>query len=397
MLQVGTNYTFSVFLKPVIEDMQWTRAEMSSASSVMSIVAGISSIIVGGVLTRFGPRRLVTIFGITLGIGYILMSFMGSLWQLYIFYSIIIGVSIGAPYVTQVSSITHWFVKRRGTMLGIAITGAGLGTIFFPTLVTQLIIHSSWRTAYLILGIILIVVMVLAARFMCLTPAEKHLRPYGEAAGSAAQVVPGPGSRQAILKAPQLWMTVLLQMCGGFCMALITMHIVAYATDLKIGFDAVLASNLMVAIGLTSIIGKLGMGVIVDRVNSRKAYMLSFGMLAGWFIWLLFTQSIWGLFLFAVGFGLAYGGTLVPQGTLVADIFGMRQHSLVMGIINFSVAAGSALGVFMGGFIFDLNDSYKPAFAIAIGCAGVGILLAFLLKPLKSVSGYGAQSDIRAE
>ena len=179
MASIGSHTSFGVFFKPLLTEFGWTRAMTSGAFSLSMIVGGLLGILVGGLTDRFGPRIVLTFCGLFLGLGYLLMSQASVLWQLYLFYGII-GIGMAGAWVPLVSTTARWFVKRRGMMTGFVVAGQGIGTLIAPPVANQLISVYGWRTSYIILGVTVFIVIVLAAQYMRRDPEQKGLVPYGQ-------------------------------------------------------------------------------------------------------------------------------------------------------------------------------------------------------------------------
>ena len=128
----GSNFAFGVFFKPVQDEFNLTRAMTAGAFSLCMIVQGIIGTVMGCLTDRFGPRLVMTASGILLGIGYLLMAQVNSLWQLYVFYGVIIGIGMSSGYVTLLSTTARWFNKRRNLMTGIVLIGMSIGTLLAP-------------------------------------------------------------------------------------------------------------------------------------------------------------------------------------------------------------------------------------------------------------------------
>ncbi|GAG09031.1 unnamed protein product, partial [marine sediment metagenome] len=129
MLGYGTRYSFGIFFKPVLTEFEWPRAMVSGAFSLSMIFYGLLGIVMGGLNDKFGPRIVLTLSGILIGLGYFLMSLVSSVWQFYLFYGVIIGTGMGGYWVPTLSTVARWFTKRRGMFNGIVLTGTGLGTL----------------------------------------------------------------------------------------------------------------------------------------------------------------------------------------------------------------------------------------------------------------------------
>ena len=145
VLMFGIFDTFGVFFKPLLTDFGWTRAVTSGAFSLYWIIQGLLAIVVGRVNDRFGPRVVITFCGFIFGLGYLLMSQVSALWQLYLFYGVMIGTGMSGAFVPLTSTVARWFVKRRSMMTGIVVAGIGIGGLIAPPVANWLISIYDWR------------------------------------------------------------------------------------------------------------------------------------------------------------------------------------------------------------------------------------------------------------
>ncbi|NNG08266.1 MAG: MFS transporter, partial [Desulfobacteraceae bacterium] len=165
-------YAFGVFFRPILNEFGWTRAMTSGAFSLSSISMGLLGIAMGGLNDKFGPRIVMSVCGLLLGIGYLLMSQLEALWQLYLFYGIILGTGMGGGFVPLMTTVARWFDQRRGMMTGIVTAGIGIGALVGPPVANGLISTDGWRSSYTILGSIVLVVIVLSAQFLKRDPSQ---------------------------------------------------------------------------------------------------------------------------------------------------------------------------------------------------------------------------------
>jgi len=124
---IGILVTYGVFFNELQGEFGWSRAMISGASSLCTLVLGAATIISGRLNDKIGPRTIIVSSGIILGLGYLLMSFIQEPWQLFLLYGVIIGIGYSAVDVIPLSTIARWFVKRRGMMTGIIKVGTGFG------------------------------------------------------------------------------------------------------------------------------------------------------------------------------------------------------------------------------------------------------------------------------
>ena len=128
MMIYGAMYTFTVFLEPLLAEFGWSRAATSGAFSLFMVFHGLLYIATGKLTDRFGPRIVITICSIFLGLGYILMSQINTIWQLYLVYGVIISIGVSGAFIPLASTIARWFILKRGMMTGILTAGVGVGT-----------------------------------------------------------------------------------------------------------------------------------------------------------------------------------------------------------------------------------------------------------------------------
>jgi OFA family oxalate/formate antiporter-like MFS transporter len=380
MATMGLNYTFGIFFKPLISEFGWSRAVTSAAYSIMTITAGFLGIFAGRLSDRFGTRIVSTISGACLGTGFILMSQVTELWQVYLIYSVIVAAGIGACWPIILPLVPKWFITRKGLMTGILSSGVGLGIITGPPLASWLIYNLDWRSAYIIIGSIGLVVTVAAAQLLRDSPKQKGQRPYGEDTAkpeALAAINQGMEFHKAV-RTGQFAIMCAIYFCFGFCLHSVMVHIVPHATEFKI--DATTAAIIMSIIGIGSIAGKLLVGGASDRIGVRTSLITSFIVLFIAFGWLQFAREFWMFCIFGIIFALGYGGVMSMQSLMSAQLFGLRSPAAILGVISFIYTIGGSVGPFLTGYIFDLTSSYNLAFLIAAIMAIIGSALTSLLK-----------------
>ena len=388
----GAFYSFGVFFKPVLTEFGWTRAATSGAYSLSFVLSGFIGIFAGRLSDRLGPRIVMTGCGLFLGLGYLLMSQVNAIWQLYLFNGVIVGIGLSGAYVPAISTVSRWFVRRRGLMTGIVVAGIAAGTMVIPPVANWLISSYGWRTSYNIIGIIVLVLMILAAQFLRRDPSQMGLSPYGE--GEVEQESLNLEARgfslQRAIHTGQFWMLCVMFLCFEFCVNTIMVHIVPHATDLKI--SAASAVNILAIIGGLGVAGRIIMGSAGDRIGNKLAITTCFILMSAALLWLLATKELWMFYLFAVIFGFAYGGYSPLISLMVAELFGLSSLGVILGAVTFSLTIGAAIGPTLAGRIFDITSSYQPAFLVCAGFSIIAIILALFLKP---ITNAGRQDDLR--
>jgi len=378
----GAFYSFGVFFKPLLAEFGWTRAAVSGAFSLCLFLIGLLSIGMGKLNDRFGPRLLVTGCGLFLGLGYLLMSQINTIWQLYLFYGVLIAIGESACLVPLLSTVARWFTKRRGLATGIASSGIGVGIMIMPTIANQLIFIHGWRTSYIIIGIIALVLSILGAQFLRRDPGQIGLVPYGEneVKQESLNSEAGGFSLQEAIRTRQLWLLCALSFSYYFCTATIMVHIVIHATGL--GIPALSAANILAVIGGASIAGRVIMGGAGDRIGNKLALIICFILISIALIWLLAAKEVWMFYLFATILGLGYGGIVALKPPVAAELFGLSSHGVILGITFFSDCMGGVIGPVLAGRIFDITGSYQLAFLGCIAIVVTGLVSTLTLRPI---------------
>jgi len=381
VLIFSVHYSFGVFFLPLLNEFGWTRAMTAGAFSLVWIAQGLLAVVMGGLNDRFGPRLVLTVCGALIGAGYLLMSQVSAVWHLYLFYGVVVGAGLGGTFVPLTSTTARWFVARRGVMTGIVTAGVGVGALIGPPIASSLISGYDWRVSYLMMGSVVLIGVTVAAQFLRRDPAQMGTTPYGAESIRSASASPADGLvlREA-LHTRQFWIVSAAFLCYGFGLSAILLHLAPHAVGL--GISAASGANLIATIGGASVVGKVWLGSLADRIGNKNVYLIGFVLLVVSLFGLTPLTALWTLYLFAIVFGFAYGGLAAAHSPLVAWLFGMRQHGLIFGVTFNGWTIGCALGPIFAGYVFDSTGSYQTAF---LGCAAValvGFMLTAMLAPI---------------
>lgn len=379
---VGTMFTYGIFFKHLANDFGWSRATISGASSLAFVFGGLIGIIAGRLNDRFGPKIIIAVSGVSLGLGYLLMSQLQAPGQLYLFYGIIVGIGFSGHDVVTLSTITRWFVRKRGMMTGITKVGTGAGQLIMPLIASVLIAGFGWRTSYVIIGWAVIILYIILSQFMRRDPQQMGLLPDGETDASkwaSASTEQGLSLRE-VIRTRQFWTICLAYFTVIYCLLTVIIHIVPHATDM--GITETKAAGILSVIGGISMAGRLVIGTASDRIGGKRTMMICFIIFTASILWLQIASELWMLYLFAVVYGFAHGGFYTLISPLTAHQFGTKAHGVIFSIVYFTGTVGGAIGPLLAGYIFDITQSYQPAFWILTGLSLIGLLVISTLKPL---------------
>jgi MFS family permease len=361
----------------------------SGAFSLSSIMNGLLTIPMGGLTDRFGPRMVMSLCGLLLGLGYILMSQISTVWQLYLFYGVIVGAGMAGSFIPLMSTVARWFFKKRSLMTGIVSAGIGLGALVGPKVAHRLISVHGWRASYVILGCVVSAVVVLSSQLIKRDPSQAGLVAYGgKQAGDEEWVSDAQGlSLKEALCAGPFWVYFGTGFCYGYCVFGIMVHIAPHA--IVLGMPASRAANILATIGGMSIIGKVLLGRVGDLQGSRRTMMLGFALMSIALLFLVPAKIAWVIYLMAGLFGFSYGGCTVAHSPLIAVLFGLRSHGLILAVFGISVTIGGAVGPFLTGHIYDVTGGYKWALLVCAGISLSGVILTVILKEERVKHGRG--------
>jgi MFS family permease len=382
----GLFIVFGLFINPLLAEFGWSRASISGAYSLATVLSGVLGIPVGGLVDRFGPRVVVTVCGVFLGAGHLLMSQVNTVWQIYLFYGVIAGIGLSGLWVPLLSPISRWFVARRSMMTGIVMSGMTIGGIIAPLIISRLIVAYEWRRTFLIIGGTVLIFIVLFAQFLKL--GRDQLGESHEGAGEdtrmgQSSVGTGYDLKEAA-RTVQFWLFFAIVFCFGYSILSIAVHLVPYITGL--GFSDVSAAGVLSVNNGLGIIGNFVVGGIIgDRIGNRKVLLIGFALAVASLVWLLPSRELWMLHLFAIVLGIAMGSIGTSESPLVARLFGLNNHGLIFAVVVLGFTVGGAVGPFVTGYIYDVTHSYHNAFLACIAFMVVGLILTVLLKPTRKV------------
>ena len=383
-IMMGVNTSFGVFFKSFEGTFDLTRATTSAILSGRMAFSCVFAFMGGWAIDRYGPKIVFSIMGFFIGLSLILTAQTTSAWQLFITYSLLLAIGIGASYPVITSTVLRWFDRKRGLALGIAGSGGGLGTAFVAPFAAFLIDCFEWRNTLMILGGIAWLVILPVAQLMKKDPSEIDTLPDGISprykTPEVRQGTPSPQqvSLFRIFQTKNFWSFLSIWLLMAFCSFFVITHIVPHAIDL--GFSAIESATILSLSGTTMIAGRFISGIVTDKL-SAKAVAIICSLLQGIaFLWLVWAQKLWMLYLFGLVHGFTWGGFGTAITVLIGRSYGLFGIGKILGALEIGIFIGATIAPFLGGLIFDVSNSYSLAFLIVAGTILVRILLVILIK-----------------
>ncbi len=380
---IGSYVAYGVFFNALMAEFQWSRATISGASSLAFLMMGFVGMLIGRLNDQYGPRLLMSITSLFFGAGLILMAQANSVLQLYIFYGVLLGIGLSSIDVIALTTIARWFPLRRGAMTGLVKVGTGAGQFTIPLIASFLIGVVGWRHTCLIIGLVASFLLFGVAQILKRDPYDYQPLSERETSPShqTSKYENSSLSFEKTRKTYQFWNLCIVNFLVVFCLMSIIIHIVPHARD--IGLSAHQASGALSTIGGVSMIGRFVSGLAIDRYGSRTIMGACLLLLIISLFWLQIAQSLWMLFLFACIYGLAHGGFYTAISPILAEVFGIKAHGTILGIVVCFGTTGGAIGPIFTGQLFDMTGSYTTAFWTFIITSTCSLGILSLLKPIK--------------
>jgi len=367
-------YGFSAIFDSLADEFGWSHAAISFGFSMRAEVGGIFAPVVGYMVDRMGPRKLLFAGVITVGLGYLWISRINTLWE---FYGAVIVIALGMAacggLVGQVA-IANWFERKRGRAMAFLTVGAGASGIMV-TVLAWLISLYGWRSALVILAVVTWAVGIPAAMLVRRRPEDYGLAPDGEpapavapvAAPAAADGPPPPPVAEGMtvreaLRSRAFWFLSLAFAFSWFGTTAIVVHQIPALT--ATGFSTESAALAVTLMTLISLSGRLGFGWLADFRDKRLVLAGAFALQTLGMLLFAAVHVWWHLIPFLLLYAPGYGGNISVRPALQAEYFGRRALGSIMGLTFFITSLGNVLGPVFVGWMYDVTDSYRLAFVI---------------------------------
>ena len=370
---MGTLFSLGVFLKPMADTMGWSRGAISSVALLNWIAMGLGSFLWGALSDRIGTRAVAVAGGLLLGLGLVLSSQVQALWQLYVTFGFLVGFAVGAFYAPLTSTATKWFTARRGLAVALVSSGIGVGILVIAPLARALTSLWDWRVALLVLGDLAWLVVVPVALVIREQPAEGTAGPPDGLARPGREY-----STREVLATPQFWAIALTHFACCAAHSGPIFHMVTHATDQGIG--AMAAATALGVSGMASIVGRLGGGVLADRVGIKPTLLAGLALQAAMVVLYLIVRDVGLFYALSIVFGVAYGGVMPLYALVTREYFGERVMGAAYGAVFLVSTLGMGIGSYAGGWLYDRLGSYAWLYGGSFVVGALAIVLALTFR-----------------
>ncbi len=377
-MAAGSILSISVFLKPLIGEFGWLRAQTALGYTAGALAMGVGGIVMGYLSDRFSTRSVVLAGVAFLGLSLVLLATQSSLAEFYLYYCLLGGLGAAALDVPLLANVGHWFERNKGLALGIATAGRGLGQGLIPFLAGLLIADYGWREAYFALGALAMIVLFPLAWFVRSPPGLEEAKGVARQASVEAQ-------RKAFAMEPKTavaWISAAAVFCCA-CMGTAMVHTVALARDA--GIEEKSAAAIVLMIYVSGFFGRIAFGKFADHIGGPLAYLAASAIQTALIFWFTQIQSLTSFYTLAILLGFGMNAVMTCLMVCVREMTPIHIRGVSTGIVLLFGWIGMGLGGYQGGYFFDLTGSYavsyaNAAFAGIINMVIVGSLVYYATK-----------------
>jgi len=384
----------SILIPRLVDSFGWSYGAVGLGFAIQWIVSGLFGPPAGWLGDRYGVRWTMRLGAVLFIVGMVLTGFMRELWQFYLFFGVILSAAMGIFQVPLTAAVTLWFRKHLGTGMGLLQSAQGIGPLVAVPIMLY-IIHlfggglEGLRAAFWIPGIVGGAIILIMIKFFYNEPAQIGVRPFGAPedepikavqTGEIARVRTKVFLRQA-QKTSAFWNLIGIHFWGCAGHAIILVYLVAMAEDE--GVSKGLAAGAFVTMSVTSTITRFAVPVIADRMGSKPAMAGCFFLQVAPIFLLFFAQDAWHFYLFAVLFGIGFGGEMSAFPIINRQYYGSGPIGTTFGYQMMGAGVGMAAGALIGGQLRDITGNFDATMGLSLALSMVGVISIMLLPTTK--------------
>jgi MFS family permease len=379
-------YSITAFFPALTAELHWTRSEIGTAQSISLWVYSVFSIFTGWMIDHLGSRKTIFVGGLLCLGGWLLLATIGSLWQLYVYYGVVMAIAVSNSHLVPIQSTARkWLVRRAGLAAGIVGSAFAFGTAAFSPLLTSAATTFGWRAVSVVAAFATGIPILLLAYFVVRdTPESIGQQPDGAAAGPGSAMVPDAGQYWGVrdaLRTPQLWLLFVSYSALGVVFNGLMAHLVIWGVDL--GSTAAASGIYVTLMNGPSIIARVGGGWLADRYGKRLIMIIGatlcvLVMLLAW----AGIHSTGSLAVYIVAVGIIVGFAPTTFAPYLGDLYGRRNVGSLFGVLTLGWGLVGGLGPLVWGLIRDGSGSYSLALPVSAGCYALALAALLLVRPV---------------
>ena len=379
-----TMQSFGAYIAVMKEEFGWSTTVFSVAFAIQQASGGFLGPVIGWLVQRFGPRRVVRVGLIIFCLGLIFLSTIQSIPMLY---ASVIVLALGASlagFLPLNTVAVQWFERRRSTALALMQTGISLAGFIVPV-VAWALVNYGWRATALATSLLVFCIGMPLSRFIGNAPEDYGLEPDGGSIGSntsAPEAVQKDITANEALKTRAFWFISFGHGLALMIVFAILAHLIVFLTEER-SFSLQVAGIMVAVMTAMSIVGQLLGGFLGDKLNKRLlATAAMFGHALALIMLAYGTSIIW-IVGFTVLHGIAWGLRAPIMQSIRADYFGRKYFGQIMGYSSVIVTVGIMVGPLLAGTFADAYGSYKTGFTLLALLAALGSVFFIFSTPPK--------------
>ena len=395
VLQVTTNIisqAFAILLVTLHEDFLWSLTAITVAYFLRSMTGAVLSPVAGWLGDRYGARRVLLVAAVLYVAGMLLLSSISKVWQLYIYYSLILGIAQALFMVNIPTTVSAWFRTRLGLAVGLQQSAGGMGASVLAPGLAFLLGRTDWQTAFVIIAIAGGAIIFSLLMLFHTEPADKGMQPYGSREddppsaarrGSAEARSRARVFLQHVRHTKAFWNLIVIHYLGCVGHSIIMVGVVFFATTRGMSLDA--AAYIVSFYSLFSVASRFATPLLSERWGAKGVMALAYFVQGITVVLLFWTQEPWQFYFFAALFGIGLGGEMSAFLVINRQYYGMGPIRTLYGFQTLGAGIGMAMGGLMGSIIFDYYGSYDLAWGISIATSLGGVVCILFLEPTSRI------------
>ena len=379
-LHYGVQFSYGVFLPHMLAELEWSRSTLTAPFSMYVFLYTGLSFFAGKLTDKLGPRSVIAIGAVGLGVGYMLLSRIDAVWQTYVCFCIA-AIGGAVAFVPCNATVIRWFARRRGLALGVASSGISMAAVVGPLAAVALMQAMHWRQALFMMGTGAGLLMLAASCLMRRDPESAGLMVDGDPAPSAgARLALDGWTSKAARGTVTFWVLVTSLFFSWLAIFVPFVHLTGHA--LILGLSGVQSALLLTLIGVGGLLGRVIGGALTDRFGRLPGIVVALLLQAGAFVGFTMSDTFLWLGVWAMAFGLGYSGVSMLFPALTGDLFGRAHAGAIVGFVFAFGGCSAAAGPYFAGVLFDTTGDYNAAFSVSAVLNLVALLLLAFLRPL---------------
>jgi MFS family permease len=372
---IGAMFALPVFISPMSQATGWSRTGISSAMTIGFLAMAFASIGWGALADRVGPRMVVLAGSLIMALSMALAGRANSLFEFQLIFGLLVGIAAAAIFAPMMATVTGWFDTRRSLAVSLVSAGMGMAPLTMSPFAAWLISRYDWRTAFLLIAVVVVLVMVPVAMFVRSAPAlVAKDRIAATVSGVAGEMTVGEA-----LQSPQFITLMLTNFCCCATHSGPIFHTVSYA--ISCGIPAIAAVSIYSLEGLSGMGGRVAFGLLGDRFGAKRVLVTGLLIQAFGALGYFFVRQLGEFYIVAALFGFTYAGVMPLYSVIIRENFPLRMMGTIIGGTAMAGSLGMAAGPLAGGWIYDVYATYGWLYVASFGIGIGACLIALTFKP----------------